>query len=160
MEDSSINKKNEIGVLRELGRMLKKPWCTSFVLYLIFFIVFVNGASVLCAFIDNNAFSKDDVSKSLAFYSISILVPSILTLILELHDIINKVSFSIICVMVLVAQIIIIPKAYSGSLLLAIIGTIISLVYWILANRDNVYYNDKSFNDSIKKKEEQHGRGW
>lgn len=150
-------------IFNELFCMFKKPWSIGFSLYFTFIIVIINGLGVLCAF----KYSKenlllDDISQNLSIYSIAIFAPSLITLFLQLvkGDIHNKVSFCIISIAIAVGAIFVIPVAYQGNICFAILYTIISWFYWIIANRDNEYLDDESFDRLINKETKEHGNGW
>lgn len=153
---------DKINVFQEIWRMIKKPWSTGFCLYFGLIIIILNGLGVICAFKYNKGTLIYSISQNLAIYSIALFVPSLISIVLQLiQDLIyNKVSFSIISITILAGEIYIIPQAYQGYLGYAIITTAIAWLYWIIANRDNEYLNDDSFDQIIKKGRSSHGKQW
>lgn len=149
-------------IFHELYCLFRKPWTVAFALYFGCVIVIINGIGVLCAF----KYSKDnlisDLSQNLSIYSIALFAPSIIALILQLcqDQIYHKVSFAIISIFLIVLEFYAIPNAYQGNLALAILCTIVAWIYWVIANRDNEYLSDESFDKLIKKGSNRHGKGW
>ncbi|OLQ21628.1 hypothetical protein [Tannerella forsythia] len=150
-------------IFKELFRMLIQPWSIAFTLYFLFVIVVINGLGVLlCPIIYNKDAILSNISQNLAIYSLALFAPSLIILILQLvkDQIHHKPSFTIISVVLFGAQIYIIPAAYQGKILYAVLCTIIAWFYWIIANRDEEYLNDESFDNLIKNGTEQHGNHW
>lgn len=152
----------KINVFQEILYMIKKPWSTGFCLYFGLIIIILNGLGVICAIKYNRDTLVCSISQNLAIYSIAIFIPSLISVILQLiQDLIyNKVSFSIISIAILAGEIYIIPQAYQGCLGYAIVATVIAWIYWIIANRDNEFLNDESFDQIIKKGRSSHGKQW
>lgn len=152
----------KINVFQEILNMIKKPWSVGFCLYFVLIIIILNGLGIIFAFKYNSGTLICSISQNLAIYSIAIFVPSLISIILQLiQDLIyNKVSFSILSITILVCEIYIIPQAYQGCLGYAIVTTVIAWIYWIIANRDNEYLNDESFDQIIKKGRSLHGKQW
>ena len=150
-------------IFKELYRMVIQPLSIAFTLYFLFVIVVINGLGVLlCAIIYNKDAISSNISQNLAIYSLALLAPSLITLILQLvkDQIHHKPSFTIISVVLFGAQIYIIPAAYQGNIWYAALCTIIAWFYWIIANRDEDYLDDESFDNIIKSGTEQHGNHW
>ena len=156
MEDDVKN------IFQELYEMFKKPWSIGFGLYFTLIVVILNGLGVLCAFCFNKETLISSISQNLAIYSIALFAPSLIALFLQLSQnlIHNKVSFSIISIALLTGEIYAIPIAYQGNILFAIVSTLIAWFYWIIANRDNEYLNDESFDNLIKNNSKKYENRW
>ena len=163
MEDDVKN------IFQELYEMFKKPWSIGFGFAPIFgsfgcclIVVILNGLGVLCAFCFNKETLISSISQNLAIYSIALFAPSLIALFLQLSQnlIHNKVSFSIISIALLTGEIYAIPIAYQGNILFAIVSTLIAWFYWIIANRDNEYLNDESFDNLIKNNSKKYENRW
>lgn len=149
-------------IFHELFGLFKKPWAIGFTIYFILFVVILNGSGVFCAFLYNKGAIISSISQNLAIYSIALFAPSIITLILQLiqNQIQYKVSFSIISIALLTGEIYAIPIAYQGNIWFAIGSTLVAWFYWVIANRDNEYLNDESFDNLIKNKSQEHENRW
>ncbi len=149
-------------IFQELCQMFKKPWSIGFALYFSIIVVVLNGLGVLCAVFYNQETLISSISQNLAIYSIALFAPSLITLFLQLSQnlIQHKVSFSIISIALLTGEIYAIPVAYQGNIWLAIISTLIAWFYWIIANRNNEYLNDESFDNLVKKNSKQYENRW
>lgn len=152
---------NKNNIFQELWLRLKTPWTTSFLLYFIFVIIIFSGLGVILSLLYCTDNIKLNISSNLMTYSIALLVPACITILLQFfpkaH---NRVSLVILSVAVLVIEGFIIHWSYSGAIIASIISTILAWVFWIIANAEEIYLNDQSYDEKIKKDIKEHAKNW
>lgn len=135
----------------------------SFVLYFIFMVVIFGGIGVFLSLGQYiNGEPLKCVSQNLMTYAVALSVPASLTIFLHIipHSE-YKVSHTIIILSILLLQIIVVCFSFwDGHFITAIISTVISWWYWILANSCNASLGDKSYHSQIKKDLQNHGTKW
>ena len=152
------NKKN---IFQELWDRFKKPWNISFRLYFIFVIIIFGGLGVILSLIYCTDNLKLNISSNLMTYSIALLVPACITILLQyLPKAQNKVSLVILIVAALVIEGFIIHWSYSGAIIASILSTILAWVFWVIANADEIYMNDQSYDNKIKEDIKEHAKNW
>jgi hypothetical protein len=152
---------NKSNIFQELWHRLKMPWTISFSLYFIFVIIIFGGLGVILSFLYCTSNIKLSISSNLMTYSIALLVPACITILLRFFPKANnKVSLVILSVAVLVIEGFIIHWSYSGAIIASIISTILAWVFWIIANADEIYLNDQSYDYKIKEDIKEHAKNW
>ncbi len=141
------------------GRFLR-PWSThSFILYFLIIIILFGGMGVIVSIC--NAINTDNwesVSLNLMTYSLALLVPSCISILLQYLPVAkNKVSLVILIIGILVITSLI---AFAGNLIIAIICMFFAWFFWVIANSDNTYLDDNAYDNSIKQDLEEHGKNW
>jgi len=158
----------EPNIFQEYKQRLLAPWCIAFGLYLIFVIIGFGGSGVIYA-ICSSVESPNKigyVASNLSTYSIALLVPAVITIMLSFNKTKNKVSSAIILVVILILNgfLLHFSNAHQQySIWTAIISVLFAWTFWIIANHDNEYLNDASFEKIIKRDIEQnHNKdgGW
>lgn len=156
----------EENIFCELLDRLRKPWKkTSFTLYFIFVVIIFGGIGVLMSLFLNKTTSNSEWVSNLMTYSITLSIPACITIILQyVPKANNKVSLVLLCISLLIIQIIVICIFYflsNGALLIAIGSTILSWIFWVIANSDNEYLDDKTYSQIIKDDiKKNHGQDW
>lgn len=152
---------NKSNIFQELWYRLKTPWTISFSLYFIFVIIIFGGLGVILSLIYCTEDLKLNMSSNLMTYSIALLVPACITILLQFfpkaH---NRVSLVILSVAVLVIEGFIIHWSYSGAIVASILSTILAWIFWIIANADEIYLNDQSYDYKIKEDIKEHAKNW
>ena len=156
---------NKNNIFQELWYRLKKPWTISFTLYFLFVIIIFGGLGVILSLIYCTDNLKLNISFNLMTYSIALLVPACITILLQYFPKSqNKVSLVILSVAVLVIEGFIIHWSYSGaiiaSIIASILSTILAWVFWVIANADEIYLNDQSYDYKIKEDIKEHAKNW
>lgn len=94
-------------------------------------------------------------------YSIALLVPACIAILLQYFPKAqNRVSLVILSVAVLVIEGFIIHWSYSGAIIASILSTILAWVFWVIANADEIYLNDQSYDYKIKEDIKEHAKNW
>ena len=135
----------------------------SFILYFIFMVVIFGGIGVflsLWQYINGEPLKY--VSQNMMTYAVALSVPAAFTIFLHVIPHSDyKVSHGIITLSILILQVITVCFSFwDGHFIIAIISTIISWWYWILANSCNGSLGDKSYHSQIKKDLQNHGTKW
>ena len=160
MENKENKDNNKI--FKELIDRFKSPWNkTSFVLYFVIVIVVLSGLGYLLPIIFHKTNVMQDVTENLMTYSISLLVPAFISVLLKYYPKSkNKVSLIIITVFLLVVEGFIISYSYHGWLFFSIVSTVIALFFWVVANADNVFLDDEAYDENINKNVNELGKQW
>ncbi len=145
----------EPNIFQEYKQRLLAPWRIAFVLYLLFVIIAFGGSGVLYALCSNieNPTKIGFVASNLSTYSIALLVPAVITLMLSLNKTKNKVSSVIISVVILILNAFLLHFSNAHqqySIWTAIISVLFAWIFWIIANYDNAYLDDAAFERVIK----------
>jgi hypothetical protein len=153
----------ESNIFQEYKQRLLAPWCVAFVLYLLFIIVVFGGSGVLYAMWSHveKPTNIGYIASNLSTYSIALLVPAVITIMLSFHKTKNKVSSAIILVVILILNgfLLHFSNAHQQySIWTAIITVLFAWFFWIIANYDNEYLNDASFEKIIKKGVDNHNK--
>lgn len=152
---------NKSNIFQELWYRLKKPWTISFTLYFLFVIIIFGGLGVILSLIYCTDNLKLNISSNLMTYSIALLVPACITILLQFFPKAqNRVSLVILSVAVLVIEGFIIHWSYSGAIIASILSTILAWVFWVIANADEIYLNDQSYDYKIKEDIKEHAKNW
>jgi len=158
MDDTTYNFK------AELLRKIKEPWCSAFTGYFIFIIVLfcILGVVIPFLFLDNDTISHS-ISSSISTYFIALMASSAIEIILSFSTN-NKASFAIYSIALFVLGVVLLYLsnylANSWSLIPALIGLILSFLFWIIANADNPKLNDNYYNEELQKKTDNLKKRW
>lgn len=162
-------------IFKEIGDALTKPWRDfSFVLYFLFMIVGFGGIGIHLSIYQYKNFSvdasniqdlyKNAIAQNMMTYSVAILIPAALSILL--HVIIPSsskhiISHSIITLSLSILNIILICFTFfDGNMLIAIISTILSWAFWVIANSKNKSLKDDEYSLEIKNSADKHGEKW
>jgi uncharacterized protein YacL len=163
MKEIEPEVENDINIFGEHWNSFKKPWCNSFVLYFFLVIILLGGFGVIASIFSFSGIMN--VTSNLSTYSIALLVPAIISILLSTHKSRNQVSYTIITVMVILIAALLLYFSHNGSIIGSIIASIVSTLlawgYWVIANCDNIYLNDEAFHKKIANEiKDKHGRSW
>lgn len=150
-------------VFHELIYKFKKPWNElSFALYFIFAIVTFGGVGVILLFFRKTDNILLDISQNLLTYSIALLVPALISILTQQYSSFKKkLSLVIIIVTILLIEGIIVYCCYFLEALWAsIISTLLAWFFWVVANSDNIYLKDETFDNDIRKKASKLSEQW
>jgi len=153
-------------IFKELYDRLIKPWKKiGFTLYFLLVVVIFGGIGVIMSFFFAGNTNDSGFVSNLMTYSIALSIPACITILLQYFPrATNKVSLVLLSISLLIIQVIVIFIFYFidyGQLLVAILSTILSWIFWVIANSDNAYLDDKTYSQTIKDDvERSHGQGW
>jgi hypothetical protein len=150
--------------IKEIIQRFKEPWCNAFHGY---FWGFVVGFGVLSVAIPHFFIARVDttnhIASSLSTYFIALIASSAIEVILSFSTD-NKASFAIYSVIVFIIGFILLFLSNSlptnWGLLPAILGVILALFVWVIANADNPKLNDNKFREVLKEGINKHGSNW
>ena len=152
-----------MNIFQEYWQRFKTPWCTAFSLYLFFVIIILGGLGVLFSIftrieisdpVESFNMKQHMISSNLSTYSIALLIPAVISVLLSFYEINNKVSsiiLSVIVVILGVALLFFSTNKESYSIYTAAISFLLALFFWVIANYDNKLLNDVAFEKVIKK---------
>lgn len=152
----------ELNIFQEYWERFKKPWCIAFSLYLVFVIIILGGLGVLFSIfssleindaIESVNMKQHMISSNLSTYSIALLIPAVISILLSFYELKNKVSsiiLSVIIVLSSVALLVLSTNKEVYSIYAAIFSFLLALFFWVIANHDNDYLNDAAFEKVIK----------
>lgn len=146
----------ESNIFQEYKQRLLAPWCIAFELYLFCVIIGFGGSGVLYAIFSDveNPTKIGYIASNLSTYAIALLVPAVITIMLSFNKTKNKVSSAILLVVILILNGFLLHFSNTHqqySIWTAIISVSFAWVFWIIANHDNEYLNDASFELMIKR---------
>ena len=146
----------------ELYERIKHVAVFSFVLYFLVVVIVLGGAGVWIPVIQDCNFGMSSLSNNMMTYSCSLMAPSAISLLLSFLKYKHKVS--LVLIVFLAALLVFLLVGYSfisaNPLGLAIMCVVLSLLFWILANYDNIELDDKKFNENIKKNVDKYQSNW
>ncbi len=149
-------------ILRELWHKFEHPWHeNSFVLYFIFVIIILGGAGIWLPFLENKPVFIEDIITNIVTYSCALIAPSVVSIILSIIKVKNKVSLALVILAML--GIVLFSVGYTvcaKSIITAVLSAMISLISWVIANTDNVELSDSKFNESIKEGADKLKNNW
>lgn len=157
----------ELNIFQEYWLRFKKPWCIAFKIYLVLVVVLLGGLGVLFSIfsslevsdsIENVSIKEHLISSNLSTYSIALLIPAVISILLSFHDLKNKVSSTLVSVFIVLLSIGLLILSVNRevySIYAAIISFLLALFFWVIANHDNEYLNDESFEMMVKRKMQQ-----
>jgi hypothetical protein len=152
-------------IFNELLIRLRKPWKkTSFTLYFILVVVLFGGIGVIMSLFFDNDPNKSGFISNLMTYSIALSVPACIAILLQYFPKAeNKVSLVLLSVSLLLIQVIVIFIFYfldKGQFLVASLSTVLSWVFWVIANADNVFLDDEAYDENINRNVNELGEQW
>lgn len=157
---------NDISFFKELWERLKYPWkITSFVLYFIFVIIIFGGVGIWLPFFQKSSILLYHVADNMMTYSIALSIPACITIILQYFPKAeNQVSLIISIISLLLIEVVVIVLFVvinsDWKFHIAVLGIVLSWIFWTIANSDNKYLDDKSYRQTIKDDLEKHGKDW
>ena len=157
----------EENILQELFHRLESPWKKSgFALYFAVVVVLFGGAGIWLSIFRGGGDVLSSVSDNLFTYSIALFVPAFISIVLPSirSDSSNKYRLSLVLLVFLTLFIEILLVVWYECLkayvIPAILSTILSWVFWVIANYDNESLTDKSYDSQIKEGEAKHAKNW
>jgi len=157
----------ELNVFQEYWLRFRKPWCVAFSIYLILAVVLLGGLGVLFSIFSSleiNSTTEDIsikehlISSNLSTYSIALLIPAVISILLSFYELKNKVSSTLVSVFIVLLSIgllVLSVNREAYSIYVAIFSFLLALFFWVIANHDNEYLNDESFEMMVKRKTQQ-----
>lgn len=144
------NTQHELNVFQDIWSRFCRPMRKlAFYLYFFPFIVILSGGGVILAYFKEAGI--DGLPLNLSTYAIALLIPSAMTIILELFKSKTNVPSTIsICVIIILSSVGFLVASYHDTLWAAIANVLISWFLWIVANCDNEYMDDIAFSKNIK----------
>lgn len=152
----------ELNIFQEYWEQFKKPWCIAFSLYLVFVIVILGGLGVIFSIfspleindpVECSNMRLHMISSNLSTYSIALLIPAVISVLLSFYKLKNKVSsilLSVISILLSGALVFFSTNKERYSIYVAIFSFLLALFFWVIANHDNDYLNDAAFEKVIK----------
>ena len=148
-------------IIYELLHRIKNPWCWSFTLYFIIVIIIFGGIGVWLPIWKEGQIKVASLAINMITYSCALIVPAVVSIMLSMRNYKNKVSLVLfVSLVLLVVAITVGCSVFAESLLAAIVCLVLSLLFWVIANYDNVELNDGKYNESIKAKSQQLSSNW
>lgn len=153
-------------IFHEWWEQFKSPWRSSSFQWYFWGVVVAIGCvgiypSIYRLCVDTATFF--DVAESIITYSIALIMPSCIPILLSIYKTDKKVSLvvcSILCYVIMPIALAIITYL-SDCLIFVLPLLFISWFTWIVANHDNVDLRDETYNDKIKKESrKRHGKNW
>lgn len=157
---------NEVSFFKELWERFKYPWnITSFVLYFLFVIIVFGGVGIWLSIFQEGHTQLDFVADNMMTYSIALSIPACITIILQYFPKAeNQVSLIICIISLLLIEVVVIVLFVvlntNCKFYIAILGLLLSWIFWTIANSDNKYLDDKSYRQTIKDDLKKHGKDW
>ena len=104
------------------------------------------------------------VADNMMTYSIALSIPACITIILQYFPKVkNKVSLIVSILSLLLIDVAVIGFFLffnSWKFIIAVISIVLAWFFWVIANSDNKYLDDKSYNQTIEEDLLKHGKGW
>ena len=151
-------------LLRELLNRLTKPWSKSgFGIYFAVVIVLFGGMGIWLSIYRGGDNVWSNVSDNMFTYSIALFVPAFISIVLPpMLKFKHKLSWVVMIFLMLFVEIVLVvwSERMKGCIIPAIISTLFSWAFWVIANSENPSLWDKSYDNIIKEGEAKHGQGW
>ena len=146
----------------EFYERIKHVAIFSFVLYFLVVVILLGGAGVWIPVVQNCKSGMSSLSNNMMTYSCSLMAPSAISLLLSFLKYKHKVSLVLIVFLAALLVFSLVGYSFisSNPLGLAIMCVVLSLLFWILANYDNIELDDKKFNENIKKNVDKYQSNW
>lgn len=149
---------------RELFNRLTRPWSKSgFGLYFVVVIILFGGIGIWLSIFRGGDDVMSNVSDNMFTYSIALFVPAFISIVLPpMLDFKHKLSWVVMIFLMLFIEVVLViwSENVKGCLFPAIISTLFSWVFWVIANCENPSLWDRSYDNIIKEGEAKHGQGW
>ena len=151
-------------ILREFKRRLTKPWTKSgFGFYFVVIIILFGGIGIWLSIYRGGENVLSSVSDNMFTYSIALFVPAFISIVLPpMLNFKHRLSWIVLIFLILFIETVLViwSEQTKNCLLPAIISTLLSWVFWVIANCDNQTLADESYDDIIKNGESKHGQSW
>ena len=157
-----------MNIFQEYAMRFKAPWCIAFSLYLFIVVILFGGFGVILSCSSANFEAEQKllhIASNLSTFSVALLVPAIISILLSFLQLYNKVSAILLSILSLLVSGILLYFSHCTTgkiaLFLAIINAFLALFYWVIANYDNELLNDASYAQMITKETiKKHGTDW
>lgn len=151
-------------LLHELIRRLIKPWGKSgFGLYFVVVIILFGGFGIWLSLLRGGDNVLSNVADNMFTYSIALFVPAFINIVLPpMLTFKHRLSWIVLIFLMLFIEIVLViwSEHVEECILPALISTILSWVFWVIANSENRSLLDDSYDNIIKNGEAKHGQGW
>ena len=157
-----------LNIFQEYWLRFRKPWCVAFSIYLILVVVILGGLGVLFSIFSSSleinnttediSIKEHLISSNLSTYSIALLIPAVISILLSFFELINKVSSTLVSIFIVLLSIgllVLSVNRETYSIYVAIFSFLLALFFWVIANHDNEYLSDESFEMMVKRKMQQ-----
>ena len=119
----------------------------------------------LVAIFQKSSIQLYHVADNMMTYSIALSIPACITIILQYFPKAeNQVSLIISIISLLLIEVVVIVLFVvinsDWKFHIAVLGIVLSWIFWTIANSDNKYLDDKSYRQTIKDDLEKHGKDW
>ena len=152
-------------IFGELWSRFKRPWCTSFTIHFVIYIIFIGGLGVFASFFQyiNGKGEVWSITENAITYSLALAIPSIVPILLSFNDTKNKSSLAQIspffCIVLPILLTFI--SYYYRICWPAFICVVVSWVVWVISQYDNRSLNDKTYGEDIETNARtKHGQKW
>ena len=157
-------------VFKEHFHRFKKPWCMSFCIHFMLYILILGCLGAWIPLIMYGDL-KESIS-NLPTFAIALLLPALVTIEQTLRKSKYPVSWNGIIKGVICFAVLLLILSYNNNFMVSVISsismTVLAIIYWVIANSDNIYLNDEAYlknEESYHKKinnetAENHGHGW
>lgn len=156
---------NNNSIFGELWSRFKRPWCTSFTIHFVIYIVFIGGLGVIASIFQyvNKQGEVWSIIENAITYSLALAIPSIVPILLSFNDTKNKSSLAqlspFLCIVLPILLTFI--SYYYRVGWPAFICVVVSWVVWVISQYDNRSLNDKTFGERIETNARtKHGQNW
>ena|SRR5690606_5728691 len=153
--------------IKDRSKLQLFPFNDLYFSYLIFFVLIIGGVGIWISLYQefkSETFSHINIVLNIGTYYLVLITTSYIDITTN-EKIINKKSlqiYSFILLFLIIAVFtlsFILPKTY--SIISSIIGVVIALFIWHLANCDNDKFNDESYSSKIRSEAKNiHGNNW
>lgn len=151
-------------LLRELIQRLTKPWGKSgFGLYFAVVIILFGGIGIWLSIYRGGENILSNVSDNMFTYSIALFVPAFINIVLPpMLTFKHRLSWIVLIFLMLFIEIILViwSEQVKDCIFPAIISTLLSWIFWVIANSENRSLLDDSYDNIIKNGEAKHGQRW
>ena len=151
-------------ILHEFKRRLIKPWEKSgFGLYFVVVVILFGGIGIWLSILRGGENVLSNVSDNMFTYSIALFVPAFISIVLPpMLNFKHKLSWIVLIFLMLFIEVVLViwSEQAKDCLVPAIISTLFSWAFWIIANSENQTLADESYDNIIKNGEAKHGQSW
>ena len=153
--------------IRERSKLQFVPFNDLYLAHLVFFVLFIGGAGIWISAYQEYSSETTNIKNltiNIGTYYLALITTSYIDIISN-EKIVNKKSLNAYSFILLITIALIFALTFvvtsSIAILLSILGVIIALFIWHLANCDNEKYNDASYSAKMKKEAQMtHGKSW
>ena len=151
-------------LFHELIRRLTKPWRKSgFGLYFAVVIILFGGIGIWLSVFRGGENVLSNVSDNMFTYSIALFVPAFISIVLPpMLTFKHRLSWIVLIFLMLFVEIVLViwSEQVKDCIVPAIISTLLSWMFWVIANSENNMLADESYDNIIKSEEAKHGQSW